>query len=285
MPTDQRPVRIVVDSAADIPHELAEQLDITVIPLRVHISGKTYLDGVDISGEAFYHELEATRSVTTTSLPSLETLEQAYRRLAADGFDIVSIHMSSKLSGTFNAALMASTGDDIPDERVTVIDSKTLCMAQGWCAILAAEAARDGKSMSEVAEIAENAASRSVLYGALETLEYVIKSGRVSRLPGTVGTLLSIKPILTIRPNGEAAIIERVRTRKKVLDRIVELTAELGPLDRLAVMHGADPEGANQLLALLNRINPPQPIIIGHIGAVLGTHIGPGGVGICCLKV
>jgi DegV family protein with EDD domain len=284
MSTEQRPVKVVVDSAADIPHNIVEQLDITVIPLRVHIGQHTYLDGVDISGEEFYRELGATRSVTTTSLPSLDTLETAYRRLTSEGYDVVSIHMASKLSGTYNAALMASTGDGIPAESITVVDSRTLCMSEGWCAIKAAEAARDGKSAAEVAEIAENAASRSVLFGALETLEYVIKSGRVSRLPGTVGTLLSIKPILTIRPSGDAAIIERVRTRKKVLDRMVALTAELGPLEHIAVMHGADPDGAAQLVELLKPLNPPQPIIVGHIGAVLGTHIGPGGVGLCCLK-
>src|SRR5206468_9537294 len=141
----------------------------------------------------------------------------------------------------------ASTGDGIPAESITVVDTRTLCMSEGWCAIKAAEAAREGKSAAEVAKVAEDAAARSVLYGALETLEYVIKSGRVSRLPGTVGTLLNIKPILTVRPNGEAAIIGRVRTRKRALERLVELTAELGPLDRVAVMHGADPDGAAQV--------------------------------------
>ncbi|MEO8288863.1 MAG: DegV family protein [Chloroflexota bacterium] len=284
MPTNHRPVKVVVDSAADIPQELAQQLDITVIPLRVHIGGKTYLDGVNISGEDFYRELEATRSVTTTSLPALDSLEDAYRRLTRDGFDVVSVHMSSKLSGTYNAALMASTGDDVITDAVAVVDTRTISMSEGWCAIVAAEAARDGKSLEEVTNIAEEAATRAILFGALETLEYVIKSGRVSRLPGTVGTVLSIKPILTTLPNGEAAIIERVRTRKKVLERITELTAALGPLDRIAVMHGADPEGAQQLIELLEAINPPKPIVVGHIGAVLGTHIGPGGVGVCCLK-
>ena len=106
-------------------------------------------------------------------------------------------------------------------------------------------------------------------------------SGQVTLL----ALLLSIKPILTIRPSGDAAIIERVRTRKKVLDRLVALAADLGPLEHIAVMHGADPEGAAQLVELIKPLNPPQPIIVGHIGAVLGTHIGPGGVGLCCLKV
>jgi DegV family protein with EDD domain len=196
----------------------------------------------------------------------------------------VSVHVSSKLSGTFNAALMASRADGIPPDSVSVIDSRTICMSEGWCAIEAAEAARSGKSLPEVVAVAESAASRAVLYGALETLEYVMRSGRVSRLPGTIGTILSIKPILTLRPNGEAAIVERVRTWKKVLERLAELTAALGPLDRLAVMHAADPEGAAQLLEMIKALNPPQPVVVGHIGAVLGTHVGPGGVGVFCLK-
>ena len=141
MSTEQRPVKVVVDSAADVPREIAEELDITIIPLRVHIGQHTYLDGVDISGEAFYRELGATRSVTTTSLPSLETLESAYRRLTSEGYDVVSVHMASKLSGTYNAALMASTGDGIPAESISVVDSRTLCMSEGWGAIKAAEAA------------------------------------------------------------------------------------------------------------------------------------------------
>jgi DegV family protein with EDD domain len=284
MPAEQRPVKVVVDSAADIPKEIAQQLDITVVPLSVQMGGKTYLDGVDISGEEFYRQLESTRSRTTTSLPSLDSLEGAYRRLTGEGYDVVSVHLSSKFSGTYNAALTASRGDGIPGGYVTVIDTHTICMSEGWCAIEAAEAARDGKTMLEVASIAENAAARSVLYGALETLEFVIRSGRVSRLPGTVGTLLSIKPILTIRPDGEAATIERVRTWSKALEKLAELTAKLGPLDRVAVMHAADPDGAARLLELIKGLNPPQPVVVGHIGAVLGTHVGPGGVGICCLK-
>jgi DegV family protein with EDD domain len=247
------------------------------------MGGSTYLDGIDISGEAFYHELEATRSVTTTSLPSLGSFEQAYKQLTEDGCDIVSIHMSSKLSGTYNAALMASTSDGIPDEAIDVVDTHTLSMAQGWVAIEAAEVAARGATMEEVVSAAEDAMGRVALFGALETLEYVIKSGRVSKIPGTVGTLLSIKPILTTKPNGEAIIVERVRTRKKVLERIAELTAELGAISRIAVMHGADPEGAEQLLEMLRPLNLPEPLLVCHIGAVLGTHIGPGGVGICCL--
>jgi DegV family protein with EDD domain len=138
--------------------------------------------------------------------------------------------------------------------------------------------------MEEVERVAEEAVSRVVLFGALETLEYVVKSGRIGKIPGTMGTLLSIKPILTTRSTGDAVIVERVRTRKKALERIVELTAELGTLSRLAVMHGADPDGASQLVGMLRPLNPPEPVLVAHIGAVLGTHIGPGGVGICCLK-
>jgi DegV family protein with EDD domain len=157
-------------------------------------------------------------------------------------------------------------------------------MSEGWCAIEAAEAARDGMSQAAVTAVAEDAASRSVLYGALQTLEYAIRSGRVSRLPGTLGTILQIKPILTMRANGTAGLFERARTHQKALQRLAELTLALGPLDRLAIMHGADPEGAARLLDLLRPAFPSMRIVVGHIGAVLGTHIGPGGVGVCCLR-
>ena len=120
MQVQQRPVRVVTDSAADIPAELARELGITVIPLHVHMGSKTYLDGVDLSGPEFYRELEATRSVTTTSLPSLESFSEAYRSLTRDGYGVVSVHLSSKLSGTFNAALMASTADGVVSDLVCV---------------------------------------------------------------------------------------------------------------------------------------------------------------------
>lgn len=280
----KRPVKVVIDSGADIPPDIATALDITVIPLLVHIGGKTYQDGVDISGQALYTALEATRSVTTTSLPSLDALVQAYRRLTGDGYDVVSIHISSKLSGTFNAALMASTADGVPSEAVAVVDSRTLSMAHGWVAIRAAEAAREGKSLDEVEEIATSAASRAGIFGALDTLEYVVRSGRLGKLPGAVGNMLNIKPILTIKPGGDAAIIERLRSSKKALERIVELTAQQQPLERLAVLHGANEDGATLLLSMLQQLDLPQPVITGHIGAVLGTHLGPGAVGVCFLR-
>ena len=279
-----RRVKVVIDSGADIPPDIAAELDIIVIPLLVHISGMTYQDGVDISGQALYAELEAARSVTSTSLPSLDALVQAYRRLTGEGYDVVSIHISSKLSGTFNAALMASTADGVPPESIAVVDSRTLSMAHGWVAICAAEAAKEGKSLDEVEAKAVSAASHVGIYGALDTLEYVVRSGRLGKLPGAVGTMLNVKPILTVKPTGEAAIIERLRSSKKALERIVELTAEQQPLERLAVLHGANEEGATRLLSMLEALNPPQPVVTGHIGAVLGTHLGPGAVGVCFLR-
>lgn len=283
MPENSRPVRIVTDSAADIPADLAQELGITVVPLLVHLGGRSFRDGVNLSGADFYRELEATRSVTTTSLPTLQSFEDAYRTLTNSGYDVVSIHMSSKLSGTFNAALMASTGDGVEDDAISVIDSLTLSMSQGWIAIRCAQAARDDGSRGEIEALAQELVGKARLFGVLDTLEYVIKSGRVGRVPGTVGAMLNIKPILTVRPSGEAAILERVRIRKKALQRIVELTAQAGELDALAVMHGDEEEGAQELLSMLEGLNPPQPVVVGHIGAVLGTHVGPGAVGVCFL--
>jgi DegV family protein with EDD domain len=283
MRTTTRRVRIVTDSAADLPQGLAAGLGITVVPLLVHMDGQSYRDGVDLTGEEFYDRLSSTQSVTTTSLPSLESFAAAYRELNAAGFDVLSIHLSSKLSGTFNAALMASTADGVQPETVEVLDSRTLSMAQGWIAVRAAEMARQGASLDEVSAYALSLVPRVRLYGLLDSLEHVMRSGRVRRLPGTVGTLLKIKPILTIRPDGEAVIEERIRTRSRAVKRLLSLTAELGPLDALAVVHGDDTEGATELATLLSELDPPQPVVITHIGAVLGTHIGPHAIGICAL--
>ena len=284
MPDSARQVKIVTDSAADIPPQLARELDITVIPLLVHMGGRTYQDGVDLSGEEFYRELQGVRGVTTTSLPPLHPFEEAYRSLTRDGYEVVSIHLSSKLSGTFNAALMASTGDGVEAEAISVVDSRSISMSQGWVVIRCAEAAKSGKSREEIEELAESLVSRSDIFGVLDTLEYIIRSGRVGRIPGTVGNMLSIKPVLTVQPSGEAIILERVRTDKKALQRIIKLAGEKGELEAVAVLHGANEEGAAQLLQMVREsLNPPEPVVVGHIGAVLGTHLGPGAVGVCFL--
>ena len=284
MAASRRPVKIVTDSAADIPSDLAKELDIIVVPLSVIIDGNVYRDGVDLTGPQFYARLKGTRSATTTSLPPLDAFAEEYRRLTAEGCDVVSIHLSSKLSGTYNSALIASTGDRVAPGAVRVVDTLTLSMAQGWIAIMAAEEARLGSSLDGVHKLAQGLVKRAALYGVLNTLDYVMRSGRVKRLPGTVGNFLSIKPIVTTLPNGEAAILEKVRTRKKALDRVVSLVAQLGPLARIAVMHGAHEEGAKQLASMLKTLDIPQPVTICHIGAVLGTHLGPEAVGVCCLK-
>lgn len=282
MPQSNLPVRIVTNSAADIPADLARRLDITVIPLLVHMGGNTYRDGVDLSGEEFYRQLQEVQGVTTTSLPSLHSLEEAYRTLTRDGYEVVSIHLSSKLSGTFNAALMASTGDGVDAEAISVVDSRTISMAQGWIAVRCAEAAMSGRSREEIEEMAESLVSRVHIFGVLDTLDYVVRSGRVGRIPGALGNMLSIKPILTTKPNGEAIIVERVRTERKALERIIELTAEQGPVEAVAVLHGANVQGFDQLLQMVREsLSPPEPVVTGHIGAVLGTHVGPGVVGVC----
>lgn len=284
MPQLSRQVKIVTDSAADIPPQLAHDLDITIIPLLVHMSGSTYKDGVDLSGEEFYRELQGARGVTTTSLPPLHPFEEAYRSFTSDGYEVVSIHLSSKLSGTFNAALMASTGDGVEAEAISVVDSRSISMSQGWVAIRCAEAAKAGKSREEIEELAESLVSRSYIFGVLDTLEYVIRSGRVGKIPGAVGNMLSLKPLLTVKPSGEAIILERVRTDKRALDRIIKLAGETGELEAVAVLHGANEEGATRLLQMVrDSLNPPEPVVVGHIGAVLGTHLGPGAVGVCFL--
>jgi DegV family protein with EDD domain len=248
------------------------------------MGGKTYHSGVDLDPEQFYRELAATRSVTTTSFASLDYFTRAYIGVVERGYDVCAVHLASKLSGTFNAALMASTADGVPPDAVNLVDSRAVSMAQGWVAIVAAEAAREGKSLAEVTAVAEDAVNRTALYAALDTLEFVMKSGRLSRFPGTVGTMLSVKPILTLRPNGEIAIAERVRTHTRAVEHMVRMALENGPLERVAVMHAADPEVAGRVKGMLLNAGVPEPILISIVGPVLGTHAGPGAVGICALR-
>jgi DegV family protein with EDD domain len=284
METQARPVKVVTDSSADIPQDIAAELDIIVVPQLVHIGGKTFRSGVDLEPEQFYRELAATRSVTTTSFASLDGFAQAYISVIERGCDVCGVHLGSKLSGTYNAALMASTADGVMPDAVSVVDSRGVSMAQGWVAIVAAEAARDGKSLAEVTAVAENAANRNLLFAALDTLEFAMKSGRLNRFPGTVGTMLSVKPILTLRPNGELAVAERVRTRSRSLEHMVQMACEHGPLERVAVMHAADFDAAEHVKQMMLEQGVSEPIMVALVGPVLGAHAGPRAVGVCALR-
>ncbi len=277
-------VKIVTDSTADIPPDLAARMGIHVVPLRVEFGNKSYRDGVDLGGEELYRLMRESPTLPTTSQPSLGELQQVYRDLTADGSDVVSVHVSSGLSGTYNVAVLAAESDEARPNagRVAVVDSQALSMCVGWMAIFGARQAQAGASQAEVVALLEEMRHRVRILGLLDTLEYVQRGGRLGVASAFLGTMLAIKPILHMK-QGTAQPMERVRTKPRAMHRLVEITAGFGPLEALAVMHGDAPDEAAQLVDMLAPVYPRDQILIGHIGAGLGVHVGPRAVGVCCV--
>lgn len=275
-------VKIVTDSTADLPPAIAQELGITVVPLSVQIGEQTYRDQIDLSGEAFYRLLSETPGVPTTSQPPIGQMEDLYKALTADGADVVSIHLSSGLSGTYSMCALAATAIDLRPDAVCVIDSQALSMCLGWMVIFAAHAARAGASQKEIAALVEGMVGRVRILGLLDTLEWVRRGGRLGLASAFLGTMLAIKPILHMK-EGKAVPMEKVRTTPKAMHRLVELTQGFGKLDALAVVHGDAPEEAAKLIDMLAAVYPRDQILVSHIGAVLGSHVGPRSVGICCV--
>lgn len=269
-------VRIVTDSTADLPPSVSSDLNIEVVPLKIHWENTTYLDGVDLHPEEFFEKLASAVSLPTTSQPTPGEFESVYRGLSeAEG--IVSIHVSGKLSGTIQSAELAQrevrNGPDI-----VIVDSLTASLGLGLVAIAAAEAARDGASLSEVAALARSLVPRLHLVFLVDTLKYLEKGGRIGKAQAFLGTLLSVKPILTVR-DGEVHPLERVRTMRRAMERFNDLLASFPNPERQAVMHATSPTEAEELARRLKPRSPNRDVLISRIGPVVGTYLGPGAIG------
>jgi len=273
-------VRVVTDSASDIPPAIARGLGITVVPCNVHFGERTYRDGIDLTSEEFFVKLVSSPVMPTTSQPSVGVFQETYRRLAKETNQIISINLPAKLSATLNSARLAA--QSLPEVEIAIVDSTQVCMAQGWLVIIAARAARQGMGLADIVALVEDTIPRLRLIAFLDTLEYLQKGGRIGKASALLGTLLKVKPLIQVL-NGEALPLENVRTRQKALQRLVEIVGDLGPLEEVAVMHANAPATARQLVEMLAPIYPPDCILIGQVGAILGTHAGPGAVGVACV--
>lgn len=271
-------VSVVTDSTCDIPVEIVRDLGITVVPLNVHFGTTTYRDGVDITAEEFYQKLVSFSGMPTTSQPSVGAFQDVYRELAAGGSEIISIHISQKLSGTYASALAAA--QSLPDLRIEVVDSKFASIALGLMVIAAAEASRQGKGLAELTRLIHEAIPRTHLYVVMDTLEYLRRGGRIGKASALIGTLLSIKPVLAVK-DGEIHPVEKVRTKAHALRRLIELTRQHGGIAKLAMAHSAALDEAEQVARELSTLVPRRDIIMANVGAVVGTHVGPGVVGTC----
>jgi DegV family protein with EDD domain len=268
-------ISIVTDSLADLPQQLADTLEIAVVPLSVNFGMESYRTGLDITSAEFYVRLVTAKTLPTTSQPSVGQFTKTYSAIANRGHDIVSIHASSKLSGTFNAALQAAK--EILGARVKVIDTSSASLAEGLVVTAAARTAQAGGSFDEVVAAAQDAVSKTDVYFVLDNLEYLQKGGRIGKASAFIGGLLSIKPVLTLR-NGEVHPHERVRTHAKALARLKEIVQASAPYAEAAVLSGTIPDQI--LVETVRPLAPDLPLITGVVGPAIGTYTGPGVLGV-----
>ena len=273
-------IKVVTDSTSDLPPEMATELDITVIPCNVHFGTETYLDGVNLTHQQFYDKLATASELPTTSAPGVGVFAETYRRLleAADG--VVAVHIASALSAVYSAARLGA--ETLDQARIAVLDSGSVSMGLGWLAVIAARAAREGLNLEQVVERVKEATPRVRLIAALNTITHLWHSGRVHWGAAFLGTLLDIKPIVEVR-DGAVHAIARVRTRKKALAHLRQLVAGMGPLQDLAVLHTHAPKLAQRFADDIAALFPRERMAIVEVGTVLGTHVGPGGIGVACV--
>ncbi len=274
-------VKVVTDSTSDLTPEEATAVGVTVVPLTVHFGGRSYLDRVEISPQEFFRRLTSEGVLPKTSQPSVGSFVETYERLLRDGAAaIVSIHISGKLSGTVNAARAAR--DTLPEPARVVVDSETVTAPLAYGVRAAAAAARAGAGPEAVAAAARSAIRRTHLVAVLDTLEYLQKGGRIGRVRAWLGGVLSIKPIISVK-DGEVVPVERVRTRTRALERMIELTAQHRDAVEVTLLHSCSEEEAARVQERIATALPDVPIRTGWIGPVVGVYAGPNVIGTATL--
>ena len=274
-------IRIVADSTCDLPKGLVEELDIKIIPLYINFGDQGYLDGTEISRQEFYERMPDASPLPTTATPGVDMFRQAYDQLAGDGAaEILSIHISVNLSATVDVARTAAK--ETTSVPVTVYDSRQLSLGMGYLVLAAAKAAKESKNMDEIITILDELNTRTYVFAALETLEYLQRSGRMSSVVARLGNILRIKPILKMHEGDPTG--ERVRTYERAIKRIIHLVRELGPLEQLDLVHTNAPSKADELykrsIALFPGGKKPMSV---DVTPALGANIGPGVVGFSCI--
>ncbi len=272
-------LHIVTDSTSDLPPELARRLDITVIPCQIHFGSETFREGMDIARHELYRRLRSGERATT-SQPAVGVFAEVYQRLLRDGRPIVSIHLASRLSGVYSTACMAAR--EVDPERISVIDTRQVTMCSGWVAVHAAEAAREGRSRTDILQLIQDMLPRLRLYALIDDLHFLQRSGRVSWARSLLGNLLAIKPIAIVS-EGEVVLAEKVRSFGRGLDRLIALATEAGRLEHVAILHAGAPQAAQYLEERLQDFLPREQMVLGEAGAVITAHAGPGAAGLACL--
>jgi len=278
-------VAIVTDSTAYLPIGLAEELGVTVVPLHVVMNGVSGIEGVDVTPEDLARALSERRTSVTTSRPTPEDFAAAYRQALDDGASgVVSVHLSSELSGTWDSARLAAV--ECGHDAVRVVDSRSAAMGLGFAVLSAAEAAATGAGLEDVESIAERTVDRTTTLFYVDTLEHLRRGGRIGTAQAWLGTALAVKPLLHVL-DGRIVPLEKVRTASKALARLEELSLKAaGELTvDIAVQHLA---AAEKAAALSDRLRARVPhlhrLYASEVGAVVGAHVGPGLIGVVVVR-
>lgn len=275
-------MQIITDRGADLSPEQLHGLEITFTPLTIHLDGKSYNSGVDIQPLEFYDLLESAQGMPTTSMPSAGEFSEIFKELAEKDPDILSVQISSGLSGTYNTAVMAA--EMVNNPNLTIYDTRTLSAAQGWQVEAAARGAKAGWSKDKIIATLDQISQMTETIFTLPDLKYLIHGGRISHISGLLAQALRIKPIIGVEyETGKYYQRARVRTFKKAIEHFVEVVAKSHPLGsklRIQAMQTGDPESTELLIETLSKSFDCSWLPVGDVAPVLGAHTGRGLVGI-----
>jgi DegV family protein with EDD domain len=273
-------VKIVTDSMSDIPRPIAEELDIEVVPASLHFGQHIYRDGVDITPDEFYSRLQEVPTPPGTFQPTPQDFANVYHRLKEKADDILSIHISSKLSGSFNSAMSAARKLLPGDKSIEVIDSQSLTTGFGLLVIEAAKLAKAGMGLPELMDKVKHMTKDIHMLGFFDTLKYLAQGGRIGQAKALMGSLLNIKPILTMK-DGEILPVKQVRTRARATDCLCDFVRKAKNIKNLSIIHSTTPDEAAMLAERLDDVFPKEKTIISQLGSALGVHGGPGILFVC----
>ena len=275
-------VALVTDSTSYIPKEIREKYPITVVPQVVIWEGVSYEDDVTITTDQFYSRLRTAKVMPTTSQVSVINMHKAFSTLLEQGYEVLGMFVSSKLSGTYQSGVLGRDQLTSGKEKVEIMDSETTAMALGFQVLAVARAALDGASMADCRALAEKSRAHTGVYLTVETLEFLHRGGRIGGAQRFLGTALNLKPILAVE-GGRVEPVERVRTRGKALDRVVEVVAEKcagkSPV-RMATLHADSPNDAKYMLEKIKSMVNPIETIFAAVSPAVGANAGPGTVGL-----
>ncbi len=277
-------IAVVTDSTSDIPANIAKKNKITVVPLNLHVENKTYLDNIDISSDELYEMLPSSNVVPTTSAPSAGTFIEVYENLLKSYDQIISIHISSKLSLTHDSAVNAAKEINKKKKLVEVVNSETASMALGLTAMIVSDTInKKNIDIQQAKDLSKNLSKRSTFLGMVPSLKYLVRGGRIGKARGFVGSLLKFKPILTMQ-DGEAHPLVRVRSVEKGINKLKELAQENAPLEKISVLYTTEKDKAEEIAEDIKLFDKKIDPVIAQLGPVIGAHLGPNVLGLGYIK-